>query len=371
MGNTERKNYFSVNDSTALKGIAIWMLMFHHCFMEPTRLEGYQISFFPFTQEFVIDVSYVLKICVSFFAFISGYGLCLSAQKQCTDGKSTEKWILTRIIKTMSGYWFIYVLMFLITQVTIAFPSRIYASDSFLLSVAYAIADFLGMARIMDTPSMILTWWYMGAAVVYVVVVPLLLKSLDRFGATATAIIVFLLPRMIGRGFEGGTRPYAFMFTVLLGMIFAKYDLFEKIENAKLIKNTKWNEIVKFVFFIVLIIVGFHAYIDLPMSKTWEFQYGLYAVTVLVFCKMYIVRIPRLDKALIYFGKHSMNVFLIHSFVRYIYLKDVVYGQRHFILIAMVLYFISLALSVWVIEPIKKWLRYDERMNVLIEKINK
>ena len=232
-------------------------------------------------------------------------------------------------------------------------------------------ADFLGMARIMDTPSMILTWWYMGAAVVYVVVVPLLLKSLDRFGATATAIIVFLLPRMIGRGFEGGTRPYAFMFTVLLGMIFAKYDLFEKIENVKVVKNTKWNDIVKFTLFIVLIVVGFHAYIDLPMSKTWEFQYGLYAVTVLVFCKMYIVRIPRLDKALIYFGKHSMNVFLIHSFVRYIYLKDVVYGQRHFILVAMVLYFISLVLSVWVIEPLKKWLRYDARMNVLIEKINK
>lgn len=361
----------STKDSMALKGIAIWMLMFHHCFMEPTRLEGYQISFFPFTQDFVVDVSYVFKICVSFFAFISGYGLCLSAQNKCIDGKSTEKWVMTRILKTMSGYWFIYVLMFLVTQVTIAFPSRIYASDSFLLSTAYAVADFLGMARIMDTPSMILTWWYMGAAVVYVVAVPLLLKTLERFGATATAIIVFLIPRMIGRGFEGGTRPYAFMFTVLLGMIFAKYDVFQKIADFKLTKNEKRNEVIKFMTFIVLIVVGFRAYIDLPMSKTWEFQYGLYAVTVLVFCKMYIVRIPHLDKALIYFGKHSMNVFLIHSFVRYIFLKDFVYGQKHFVLVAGVLYFISLALSVWVIEPLKKLLHYDDGMNILIEKVNK
>lgn len=371
MSSIEKKNSFSTNDSLALKGIAIWMLMFHHCFMDSARLEGYEISFFPFSQELVINVSYVFKICVSFFAFISGYGLCLSAQNKCIDGKSTEKWMVNRIFKTLSGYWFVYVLMFIITQVTIAFPSKTYASDNIWLSIAYAVADFLGIARIMGTPSMILTWWYMGAAVVFVVAVPILLKSIERFGPTATALIIFLLPRTIGRGFEGGTRPYAFMFTVFLGMIFAKYDLFQKITDLKLAKDEKRSEVLKFVSLVVLIVVGFFAYIDLYMSKTWEFQYGLYAVTVLIFCKLYIIRIPHLDKALIYFGKHSMNVFLIHSFVRYIYLKDFVYGQRHFILIAAVLYFISLALSVWVIEPLKKWLHYDEKMAKLIDRISK
>lgn len=364
------KTALTSKDSLALKGVAILMLMFHHCFMDAARLEGYEISFFPFMAETVINVSYMFKICVSFFAFISGYGLYISAREKCKDIKSTENWMIVRIIKTMSGYWFVYVLVFIVTQLINAYPQEVYTADSMLISLTYAITDFFGMARIVGTPSLILTWWYIGAAVVYVVCVPFLMSSLDKFGTIATILMVFWLPRIIGNGYTGGTKPYAFMFTVLLGMLFARYDLFQKIEDISWIKNKFINKAIKGLVLIVLMRVGLDAYLELPMSRYWEFQYGIYAVIVLIFCKEFIIRIPGIDKMLVFFGKHSMNVFLIHSFIRYTYLRDFIYSRGHFVVIAMVLYFMSLAISVLVIEPLKKLLRYDKAIEGFLKKFS-
>lgn len=365
-----KDNSFTSKDSLALKGIAILMLMFHHCFMDAARLEGYEISFFPFTQELVIDVSYMFKICVSFFAFISGYGLYLSAKSKCTDVKSTEKWIVSRIFKTLGGFWFVYVLVFISTQLYNGYPGKIYMGDGLLRAVAYSITDFFGIANLMGTPSLILTWWYIGAAVIYVVVVPFIKSGMDKFGTVAMGILIFIIPRTIGNGFTGGTKPYAFLFTVFLGMVFARHDLFQKVDDIMLGKSKRVSEVLKFVVLALLLVIGFHWYVGLPMSKFWEYQYGLYAVLAIIFAKKYIARIPGLRDALIYFGKHSMNVFLIHSFIRYVFLKDFIYSQGHFVVIALVLYFISLAISVLIIEPLKNLLRYDKGIECLIEKIN-
>ncbi|MCD7820831.1 MAG: hypothetical protein LUG64_01280 [Clostridiales bacterium] len=38
---------FSVRDTNVVKGVAIILLLFHHCFLSASRFEGYDISFFP------------------------------------------------------------------------------------------------------------------------------------------------------------------------------------------------------------------------------------------------------------------------------------------------------------------------------------
>ena len=85
---------------------------------------GYTVSFAPFSQDFTVSLSYFSKICVGIFAFISGYGLYLSFSKQPNTAKSASAWTVSRTIKTMSGYWFIYILALISTWIYADLPIK-------------------------------------------------------------------------------------------------------------------------------------------------------------------------------------------------------------------------------------------------------
>ena len=114
------KEQFSKENTLAIKGIAIIMMMIHHCFCTVDRFEKYTISFFPLNQNTAVDISSMFKICVSFFVFITGFGLVLSLKKLNSEykwsKKDISKWIIDRLIKMMAGFWIIVILAFIICQ---------------------------------------------------------------------------------------------------------------------------------------------------------------------------------------------------------------------------------------------------------------
>lgn len=58
---SNKQNVFSGDDSMKIKGIAIVLMMFHHCFGSADRFEAYTISFFPFSTEQFIRIASFLK----------------------------------------------------------------------------------------------------------------------------------------------------------------------------------------------------------------------------------------------------------------------------------------------------------------------
>ena len=74
------------SDSMRLKGVAMLMMFFHHLYCQVSRFDGYDISFAPFGQDAVVDVSMLFKLCVSIFAFVSGYGLLTSYTSALKQG---------------------------------------------------------------------------------------------------------------------------------------------------------------------------------------------------------------------------------------------------------------------------------------------
>jgi len=107
----------------------------------------------------------------------------------------------------------------------------------------------------------------------------------------------------------------------------------------------------------------------IPVKTLWEYSYGIYAAVFICYFKKYVVRIPILDKVLVFFGKHSMNVFLIHTFIQSIFFMDFIFSFKHFLLIAAVLFSISLAISVLIIEPLKKLLKFEKLTGILSDKL--
>lgn len=365
------KNAFGINDSLALKGIAIVIMMFYHCFYEPERFQNYTVNFAPFGQDFVMQISFSFKICVSLFAFISGYGLYLSAKNKCIGEKATEKWVISRLIKTLSGFWFVYILVFIATQLYANLPYEVYCDDGLTRGIFFALADFLGLASILKTPTILQTWWYMGAAIIFIALIPVIIKWIDKFGSISLLIVTVAGVRFACGGYPGGMNAFAFILPLIFGLMFAKYNWFNKLDEARIFKNKYINGVVLFILMSAIFVAGYYMFDRLQYTKYWEFHYGVYPVIVICFCKKYIIRIPVLDKVLVFFGKHSMNIFLIHTFIRYTFFADFIYSFKHFVLIAGVLFGISLAISVIVIEPLKKLVRFDKLMDKLSNKFCK
>lgn len=362
------KQDLSKNDSLAIKGIAILLMFFHHLYCTTERFAGYEISFFPFNQELVVNISLMFKICVSIFAFITGYGLLKSIAATPPGRKNIISWNITRLVKTLSGFWFIYTITFIVTMAIDRLPIQTYFKDSTTAGLIYIINDFFGLANLLSTSTLCATWWYISAAVIFITAVPLIYTAAKKLGYIPVFLLLAALPRLLGTGYPGGVNAYTFIFPVILGMMFADYNLFEKIENHSPKKKTV-SYIIHFLVFGALIVASYYIHAsNYNHTVAWELNYGIIPVFFICFFRFCIIRIPIIKTVLKFIGVHSMTIFLSHTFIRY-YLNAVVYGSfRNFLIIYDVFFAMSLAVAL-VLDYFKKLCRYDKLINKLLSKV--
>ncbi len=362
-------NGLTKKDSLAMKGIAIIIMLFHHLYCEVSRFDKYEIDFSPFSQDFIVDVSLMMKICVSIFAFITGYGLLKSIAKTPLDRGSVLKWNITRLLKTMSGFYFVYIIVFVTTQLLSGLPMKAYFSGSKVKGLIYVFADFMGLSHLFDTPSLIGTWWYMSAAFIFILLVPIVYSVSKKISYLPVVFVIICLPRLLNVGYPGGTNAYTFILPMVFGMIFADYNLFEKIGSLKP-KNKVVAYIIDFLFFGIAVVFSYFIFINFRGAKMWELKFAVVPVFFICFCRYCIIRIPVIKNILEFLGRHSFTLFLTHSFIRYTYLNEFIYSFKNFLLIYVVLFSLSLLLAI-VIDFIKKLIQYDKLINKLIVNINK
>lgn len=361
-------NGLTKKDSLALKGIAILFMLFHHLYCSLDRFENYTVDFSPFSQDTVVSVALFFKICVSIFAFITGYGLLRSIAKTPLNRKSVFKWNITRLIKTMSGFWLIYVLSFIVSMIIDARPLEVYFGGSRAKGVLYVLLDFLGLANFFDTPTLCGTWWYMSAAIVFILIIPLIYMVSRKVGYLPVILVIVALPRLLNVGYPGGVNAYSFILPVVFGMLFAEYKVFERI-SGKLPKNKFASWAVSFVVFGVLCVASFILFRVYPQHEGWEFNYGIVPVIVICFARYCLIRIPALKQVFAFLGKHSMTIFLTHTFIRGIYLSDFIYSFKNFMLIYVVLFVLSVVLAV-IIDVLTDLVKYHQLIAKLNQKIS-
>ena len=361
------KQGLTKNDSFAIKGLAIILMLFHHLYCTADRFNGFEIDFTPFSQTFVVNVAFLFKVCVSLFAFITGYGLLKSIAGQNFNRKDIVKWNTTRLIKTLSGFWFIYIIFLIVTMIINKLPYTTYFEKTPYAGIFYLINDFLGLANLFNTPTLNGTWWYMSAAIVFILIIPLVYALSKKAGYLPIILLITILPRLLKADYPGGTNIYTFILPVVFGMMFADYDLFNKIEE-RLPKNKIVSYITSFVLFGGLIGAGYIIMLKYDRTVAWELNYGIIPLAFICFFRFCIIRIPVLNKILEFLGKHSMTIFLTHTFIRLNYLRNFVYSFKHLMLIFAVLFVLSLALAL-ALDFIKKLCRYDVLINKITTKI--
>lgn len=102
----------------------------------------------------------------------------------------------------------------------------------------------------------------------------------------------------------------------------------------------------------------------------FEIKDGVIPFIVICFCYEFMNPIKYLNTALGFIGKHSMNIFLIHTFIRATYFRKFIYSFKYPPVIIIVLLAISLMVSM-IVELMKKYLGYNKMTDKIREKVDK
>ena len=354
-------NGLKKEDSAALKGLAVLLLIFHHCYRLADRIERYQVDLCGLTTEQLVAIAECCKICVAIFAFVSGYGLLYgySAKMKNKEKYAVSEWISGHLLSTMSGFWFTAAVSYLIYfGLRLKDPSK--WGETFYERGFAVFADILGISRLLETESLNGAWWYMSAAFVFIILLPLLDGTIEKFGGIFCIAVIFLLPRILGIGFQGGSKPYSFLLIFVAGTLCCKYNFFQKLHEYRRKK-------LKFICLSALLCAGFFLYHKIDLKIFWEFRYALVPFLLILFCVEYLFRITPVSLFLQYLGKHSMNIWLVHTFVRDS-LGKYVFALKKFWLIPVAVLVISLGIS-YCLDFLKKITGYQKLIRLLQKKV--
>ena len=357
---------FTKEHTMQMKGIAIIILLFHHCFLNAQRwatvpyeklatTKGwgyYPISFAPFSSHTIQYLASFSKICVAMFVFMTGYGMWVSYESQ--KKKTTmSNYIKKRMVTLMTGF----LIIFVVTEI-LAIPTgrfiEVYGHD--FRSVVYMIIDALGLAKLLGTPLFCLTWWYMSLAIVLIMIFPFVHSIMEKY-QWIVVVASIIVPRACG--FGQSTDLFRYLLAYTLGMYFAQHDLLARIKEKFMEQNVVGkllSLIVSLIGLAVIIKCRQNAWIGWKYLDFWD---GFAAMYVIVLSYIYILNGEWIVKGLGFLGKHSMNIFLIHSFYRDVFFHKFTYSFYYAWLDYIVLMAISLVTSI-VLEWFKKLIRYEK-----------
>lgn len=357
---------FTKEHTMQMKGIAIIILLFHHCFLNAQRwatvpyeklatTKGwgyYPISFAPFSSHTIQYLASFSKICVAMFVFMTGYGMWVSYESQ--KKKTTmSNYIKKRMVTLMTGF----LIIFVVTEV-LAIPTgrfiEVYGHD--FRSVVYMIIDALGLAKLLGTPLFCLTWWYMSLAIVLIMIFPFVHSIMEKY-QWVVVVASIIVPRACG--FGQSTDLFRYLLAYTLGMYFAQHDLLARIKEKFMEQNVEGkllSLIVSLIGLAVIIKCRQNAWIGWKYLDFWD---GFAAMYVIIISYIYILNGKWIVKGLGFLGKHSMNIFLIHSFYRDVFFHEFTYSFYYAWLDYIVLMAISLVTSI-VLEWFKKSIRYEK-----------
>ena len=317
MSNT-RNGFLSLEEVNVLKGIALLFLLWHHLFFQQNGLYDDIILFNDF--HLVNETGVLCKMCVAFFVYLSGYGLTRQAEKREGLG-SLGKWYHHRYLKLLANYWFIWILF---VPIGVFVFDRTFA-DAYHSQIALKLlADVLGISNAFGFHGYNPTWWFITCIICLYAVYPLLYKLAKRnlFYILAIGLIISLLPIKSG---ASNMHPYMLPFTAGIAMALRPVQL---SGGGKII-----------VLLSIPVLIAARLFLDFKFITDTLLSIS-FTCTILSISLSEII-----NKSLAFVGKHSMNIFLFHTFIFSHWFKSLIYFQKNPILIFLVFLAICLLIS--------------------------
>lgn len=332
---------FTKDHTLMVKGVAIMLLLVYHLFHEQHVLTEMKVNYAPFSENAFLQFAGFGNICVAIFVMLTAYGLSVAVfENDRFDVKEIYGKSLKRFGKLMLNFSIVYV-----TANLLCFSHLNYASlyGEGKQGVIMMLCDATGLSAVMKTPMLNGTWWYMKLAYVLIFLVPFLAWCVKKVGNTAL-LLAFLAPFVVV--FDADIERY--FFVAVFGVVAAYGNWPEKLMNLKIHPVFWWIFAVAGSVLSVLIRQN-------ALVKDWFWNYvdAFVAFFLIGAIVMTLGTVPVVKTVLKFLGKHSMNIFLVHTFFYMIVWRKYVYYFEYAIATFVVLLGISLVYSV-LLELVKK-----------------
>lgn len=330
----------SIDDTLFLKGIAVIFLLLHHLFY--VRQELYNDILLYGHHNLVNEIGQFGKCCVAIFVFLSGYGL----QKVDELHKvGTSQFYVHRFVKLYSNFWLIWLLF---VPISILIFGRTLNEAYGCSIVPKIVLDFWGVLNIFGLYGYNPTWWFYST----IIILYLLFPFLKRFVHYPFFLIMFGVG---GYYLSIFNSTFFYLLPFILGLVFAAYR--NEILFPAITPPYKWMSI--FILLAILLVVFLER-----IKAGDKILYDSFIVLILI-VEYKLLYIPLyIKRFFVFLGKHSMNIFLFHTFIFLYWFKDVIYFTRNPFLI-----FISLLLPCMVVSILIEKLKALIHFGKLNEKI--
>ncbi len=313
---------FTREDTKAVKGLAVLMMLFHHLAAFPERMppefEGFQSLWPDFTEKrYLIILGTSCRLCVAIFYFVGGYGM----YKRWSKNKYH---LVTSIAALYKSYWKVFAVF-----VPIAFIFFQRKGEGFLPNyqryavtdtkelISMILANFLGL-----TDSINSEWWFLAA---YLCVMPMGLLfcivtkknksfTVDMFWVLIIDILVRNvfsdIPNIEAFSNLGGNFFYSHFLNMagtspfFAGIVFAKHD---KLELCK-------KYLMRYRISSLIGLSGCLGVLYVRSFILGEYIEIIHAAAFTVFASVLLDSIRPAKKLMCFFGRYSTEMWLIHSF---------------------------------------------------------
>lgn len=357
---------FNIWNSNCLKGIAIVLLLFHHCFLRPDRYEGHTLKLL-FSEETLNYYANFGKICVSLFVLVSAYGLTkkmmsLERKSELPYWETSRQVVCARLVKLLGNFIFVFLGIVLVCRVLQpGLLSECYGTG-FPENLEYFLMDMFGIAKFFGTPSLKGTFWYYGLAIFLILILPMLYWMLKRMGAFMFLAFIFLVNFNVS---FSNKDIWHYFLCIGVGMVCAYTNFITRCVEFRFVESEGLNKMMKLVLecaaFLVLMVLR-QGQLKGTLYPLWDAVIPV--LTAVIGCE-FIFALPLIGKLFHFLGVYSAGIFLIHNFIRTNWLNDFTYSFGYPALIVLVLLADSLVASI-LIENLKKVLHFDRFLNRII-----
>ena len=163
------KNGLKKEDSLLIYGISIFIMIYHHLFAIPEKLGStnyisiLNTLFGGITEQ---RLAWLFRLCVAFYAFISGYGICTIISKKnyterCSLVSIKTNYILAfkQIFKLLKKYWLVFIIFI---------PIGVVCFDKSLIGPKTFTYSLFGLSNDYNAE-----WWYIKQYMMMLLLFPL------------------------------------------------------------------------------------------------------------------------------------------------------------------------------------------------------
>lgn len=321
-------------DTKRLQGIAILMMLGLHLFNRIDYESYYTLHLYIGNMPLLTCVSYIFDACLPIYLFCSGYGL----YTKWSNNTGTDKENIWMVAKLLIRFW---IILSLTCIIGFGLGMREQYPGSFL--------EFLLNAFLLKN-SYVGSFWFMQTYVVLVFFSKYIfqyMRTHNTIGIIMISLIIYVISflaeyRMLVL-FSSGCL-YSLVHSVILvsrsqfsfviGAIFAKSG---SIYESRLIKHILNSKLA--VWTIAIITVALRGMV---------FRHVVYSpfsaiLLIILFCKYNWC--PYISKLLLFFGRESTNMWLVHMQFYMLFTPNLVFGSRNIFVIYLTLVGLSIGAS--------------------------